>query len=106
MNDLTGLFGHTFVPDPDGQNGEMNVRYQIHVYRRIDAEKYLVKRFSWIDQLPMQLQTMTETELLGPTVKLYTNRDDWYRSFKKERDRQRTALPKRNEESDTYNLIR
>ena len=89
---LIGLFGHTYVPDGDSPNGDDTmIQYQFEIIREIKGDRYVVQLFGWFDGDPTELDIMAETELLGPTVKLYSTKEDWYWAHEKECRRRRAG---------------
>ena len=51
---LIGLFGHTYVPDKDGDEGDLMIQYQFEVIRKLEPERYVIQYFGWLDGRPDQ----------------------------------------------------
>jgi hypothetical protein len=62
---LIGLFGHTYIVDPDDQDERM-IQYQFQIIRRMDAGRYVFQYFSFMDGSPTQVGVMSETGASGP----------------------------------------
>jgi hypothetical protein len=83
---LIGLFGHTYIADPDDADERM-IQYQFRVFRKLDAERYLIQYFSFLDGSPTQLGVMPKSELLGETVRLYAKVELWLEAYKEDSER-------------------
>lgn len=81
---LLDLFGHTYVPDPEGTDGALVIQYQFKIIRGMKGDRYVVQYFSFWDGTPTNVGVMTEAELLGPTVKLYATAELWNVGYEKE----------------------
>jgi hypothetical protein len=79
---LIGLFGHTYVQEPDKDRPQINWQFQI--IRELKGDRYVVQLFSWFDTGPTELAVLPESTLLGPTVKLYATQDLWNEAAEKE----------------------
>lgn len=86
---LIGLFGHTYVPDLDAGGDATMIQYQFEIIRTMEGARYVVQLFSWIDGSPTTVSVMSEAEMLGPTVKLYSTREDWCEGYDKESRKRR-----------------
>jgi hypothetical protein len=73
---LTGLLGHTYIPDPNNPNKTV-IQYQFEIVRPVPPERWLVQLFSWMDGRPTSVEVYPESFLLSDKVKLYVNRDEW-----------------------------
>jgi hypothetical protein len=62
---LIGLFGHTYV--------DQVIDHQFEIIREIKGDRYVVQLFSWADGEPTEVEIVSQTELLGPAVKLYAS---------------------------------
>jgi hypothetical protein len=85
---LIGLYGHTYIVDPHDRDERM-IRYQFQIIRRMGASRYVFQYFSFIDGSPTQVGVMSETELLGPDVKLYADEETWREIHREEADMKR-----------------
>ena len=83
---LIGLFGHAYISDPDHPSEQM-IQYQFRVIRKMEGDRYVVQYFSFQDGSPTCVGVYHETELLGPTVKLYANRELWLDAYETESPR-------------------
>lgn len=73
---LIGLFGHTYIVDPENTD-ERTIQYQFRIIRKLEPDRYIIQYFSFLDGSPDCLGVMPETELLGPSVKLYATAELW-----------------------------
>jgi len=73
---LIGLFGHTYIADPKNTDEQM-IQYQFQIIRKLEPDRYIIQYFSFLDGSPTNLGVMPETELLGPSVKLYATAELW-----------------------------
>jgi hypothetical protein len=79
---LIGLFGHTYIPDP--QNAErLALQYQFKIIRKMEGNRYVVQYFSFMDGDPTNVGVCQESELLGPNVKLYATEQLWRAGYEK-----------------------
>jgi hypothetical protein len=76
---LVGLFGHTLVPDTQSgrQDGGKEIQFQFQIIRRMDAERWVVQYFSFLDGRPTTVAVYSEAYLLGPDVKLFASENEW-----------------------------
>lgn len=79
---MIGLFGHTYVVDPDNADSTM-IQYQFQIIRKMDGDRYVVQYFSFMDGSPTQVGVYPEDFLLGPDVKLYANDELWNEGYAK-----------------------
>jgi hypothetical protein len=80
---LIGLFGHTYVADPDDADAQ-TIQYQFEVVRHMEGGRYVVQLFSFLDGSPTNVSVYTETELLGPNVRLYATAELWNHAYEKD----------------------
>jgi hypothetical protein len=92
---MLGLFGHTFVPDEGGEEGDRVVQYQFRIIRTLPADAYVVQYFSFLDGRPTDLGRMTGAELWGPNVTLYSTEGDWVWGYEKASDQARYRRERR-----------
>ena len=85
---LIGLFGHTYVPDPDDPQASM-IQFQFEIIRKLEGARYVIQYFSFFDGTETNLGVLPEAELLGPNVKLYATAELWNLGYEKESDRRR-----------------
>lgn len=85
---LIGLFGHTYITDPDDADALM-IQYQFRIIRKMDGDRYVIQYFSFWDGEPTNLGVMTEAELLGPSVKLYATTELWNHTYEEASQRRR-----------------
>jgi hypothetical protein len=85
---LIGLFGHTYIADPNDPD-KTTIQYQFKVIRRMHGERYVVQMFSFWDGSPTGVRVYAETELLGPDVKLYATEELWREGAEKHLERRR-----------------
>jgi hypothetical protein len=65
------------------------IQYQFEIIRELKGDRYVVQLFGWLDGDPTEVAVMPESELLGPTVKLYSTKEDWHWAYEKECNRRR-----------------
>lgn len=80
---LAGFFGHVLEPDPNHPD-QMMVNYQFRVLRPMDAERWVVQFYSFLDGTPNRLGVYAESFLLGPNVRLYPDEDTWHEGYEKD----------------------
>jgi len=90
MNGLIGLFGHTYITDPDDADAVM-IQYQYQIIRKMEGDCYVIQYFSFLDGSPNNVGVYPESELLGPNVKLYATADLWNEAYEKASRRRRIA---------------
>ena len=85
---LIGLFGHTYIPDPEDPEEKM-IQFQFKILRRMHGDRYVVQLFSFMDGGPTNVGVYPEAELLGPDVKLYADMELWNEGYEKSMQRVR-----------------
>jgi hypothetical protein len=80
---LVGFFGHAYGQDPDDPERTM-IRHQFRVVRKLDAARYVIQFYSFVDGEPNKLGVMSEAKLLGDTVSLYPDAQSWRLAYEKE----------------------
>lgn len=76
---LEGFFGHTFEDD----DGVRAVQYQFTILRRVDADRWAVQLFSFLDGDPTIVKVFSEAYLLGNDCELYATKEDWHWAYEK-----------------------
>jgi hypothetical protein len=77
---LIGLFGHTYIDDPDKPSVKM-IQFQFRIIRKMEGDRYVIQYFSWLDGSATKVGVMPEAELLGESVKLYANAELWNAAY-------------------------
>jgi hypothetical protein len=80
---LSGLFGHTYIPDPEGETGDKTIQYQFQILRRLGPDRWIVQLFSFLDGDATEVDVFPEAYLLSQDVKLYANQETWHWAFEK-----------------------
>lgn len=86
LEGLVGLFGHTYIPDPENAD-ERIIQYQFRIVRKMEGERYVVQYYSCWDGDPTSVGVYSEAELLGPNVRLYLHDVLWRDAFTEENER-------------------
>lgn len=79
---LIGLFGHTYVEEPGKDRPQ--IAWQFQIIRELKGDRYIVQLYSWWDTGPTNVAVRSESDLLGPTVKLYATLELWNEAAEKE----------------------
>jgi len=88
---LIGLFGHTYVPDPE-RPGKKTIEYQFRIIRRMAGDRWVAELFSFWDGRPTEVRVYAEAFLLGDDVKLYVSQDEWHNAHEKLCRREERAI--------------
>jgi hypothetical protein len=83
--ELSGLFGHTYVPDPELD--DKVIRYQFEILRRLGHDRWIVQLFSWLDGDRTEVAVYPQAYLLSDDVKLYADKDAWHWAYEQEAKR-------------------
>ena len=68
---LIGRFGYKCT------HSTGKLHFQFRILRKMAGERYMVQFYSWVDSRATTVGVMSEEELLGQNVTLYTDAESW-----------------------------